>query len=615
MSYKPGRLWMLKIENFGLIENISVPFSRPGAFFVRGVNHDVPGASSNMSGKTTMLNALTWLLYGVDSCGEDQAYRFVGPHGDTARVSGKFTVCDRVAQSFVTFTLTRSRTKSTGSKISIRESKDGASAFCSQEKVNYYFGDSSAFLAAHVFNSAATSFDALADFQKRTLLNLLIGVEDLQQRAAALNNELNALRVLISQHEHKQEKAKAEAQSLGQVLADLKRAEKISAATFALELQTLKQQHTRQTFALRRAEKKLRHKTSAIDKVRMRLKKERDALRTPRIKSLEEEVLDQRLRFNNELLQLAAITEHADDVICPLCDANLHEGFLRSRIDAIKAMVASDEKEKQRYLDRYCTRREARLRRITTLEAHHAELAGAIKIMTTSCEELRTKFTETAAMLEAAGKREDVHAEHIATVSHKITHLNKKWQHEEAVINDARIACAALAPLITAFDEKSGVGIGSYRTMRLFETLNVLASRYSSLVFGDGMRCVYDTKTNGSRRILERVSFRCYDACGIEVVQPSAGQRKRMDVVHAFVLTAAARMTEMKSLDLIVFDEVFTNLDAAGIEAVTDALSALRQDTRTVLVIEHDDDLAAAFDSQYVVTRRDGKATVELVNA
>ena len=45
---------------------------------------------------------------------------------------------------------------------------------------------------------------------------------------------------------------------------------------------------------------------------------------------------------------------------------------------------------------------------------------------------------------------------------------------------------------------------------------------------------------------------------------------------------------------------------------IADVLTALRQSTRSVFVVEHDDDLAAEFSSQYVVTREGGASRVEV---
>ena len=54
------------IQNFRLIQKAHVAFDSPGVYYIGGENTDVPHADSNMSGKTTYLNAITWALYGCD---------------------------------------------------------------------------------------------------------------------------------------------------------------------------------------------------------------------------------------------------------------------------------------------------------------------------------------------------------------------------------------------------------------------------------------------------------------------------------------------------------------------------------------------------------------------
>ena len=610
-QHKPGKLWALRISNFGLIKQATVPFSKAGAHFVRGVNKDVPSASSNMSGKTTLINALTWLLYGVDSTGEDMAGRAVGPHAKSVAVSGKFTAHSRRDGKFTTFLLTRSRSASTGCKMSIHFEKSPASSEVLQPEIDNYFGTAQSFLAAHVFNDASLSFDLLPDGKKRSLMSLFIGAEDLAERAQQLEEEHNALRDLVRELEVDKASVRSSVSELKRVLADAQRIASAEEENNQREIKELRAQIVKI--------KATRDKHTAALKV---LSEEEIALRLaqtpPSVAHSEELALSKAVHeaagqahFASALVELARKAEH-DAGTCPLCASALKKGTLDQRVSILR-------KEKEQKSSEY-RKLEAALsaegKRASDLQREERERVDrvvnakrdALSRVSVASSNLEAVLKQLAKLKESAAPSRD----QVRVLQRRLLVQGKKLTALDAAEHDLRDSLGTISLLLNAFNPKGPQSIAVYRTQRLFTALNGLAAHYSDSFFGDGTRCKYDTQTNGSTRTLDRISFRCYHADGSEAVQPSAGQRKRMDVIHALVMSAAAGAAGMKTLDVAIFDEVFTNLDASGIEAVADVLTALRQSTRSVFVVEHDDDLAAEFSSQYVVTREGGASRVEV---
>lgn len=59
------RIIQVKTENFmALVGEQTVPLSDLGLVHISGINHDDPGCNSNGAGKTTILEAITWCLFG-----------------------------------------------------------------------------------------------------------------------------------------------------------------------------------------------------------------------------------------------------------------------------------------------------------------------------------------------------------------------------------------------------------------------------------------------------------------------------------------------------------------------------------------------------------------------
>ncbi len=114
-----------------------------------------------------------------------------------------------------------------------------------------------------------------------------------------------------------------------------------------------------------------------------------------------------------------------------------------------------------------------------------------------------------------------------------------------------------------------------------------------------------------SERISRRVLVRQADGGYVErkIPQLSGGQRRRVIVATTLAFAEFCAARTGLSTSMVVFDEVFQHLDAAGRAKIDGLLRTMPY--RTILVISHDADLADAFDHVDLVTMSGDRSRVE----
>jgi len=90
----------------------------------------------------------------------------------------------------------------------------------------------------------------------------------------------------------------------------------------------------------------------------------------------------------------------------------------------------------------------------------------------------------------------------------------------------------------------------------------------------------------------------------------SGGEKKRVSWAIDFGLSRLVAARARKRYDLLVLDELFSYVDAAGGEAVVEMLSHLRQEKNSIFVIEHDADFQAHFENHVWVRLKSRRSVI-----
>ena len=90
----------------------------------------------------------------------------------------------------------------------------------------------------------------------------------------------------------------------------------------------------------------------------------------------------------------------------------------------------------------------------------------------------------------------------------------------------------------------------------------------------------------------------------------SGGEKKRVSWAIDFGLSRLVAARATKRYDLLVLDEVFKHVDAAGGEAVVEMLQNLRKEKSSIFVIEHDASFTSHFENRLVIQKKNGRSRI-----
>lgn len=117
------------------------------------------------------------------------------------------------------------------------------------------------------------------------------------------------------------------------------------------------------------------------------------------------------------------------------------------------------------------------------------------------------------------------------------------------------------------------------------------------------------TSTTKSGDVRDKIGLKCFNwkADGSFVERPykrwSGGEKRRISLAVDWALAERLAQRAHAQCSFLALDEVDRHLDASGREGLLAALHELRREKDTVLVITHDENFAAAPDKKWIVTK------------
>lgn len=586
MNMNKITLKRLEINDFCIIGQADLKFSgSPELVYIRGVNKDTPHASSNGAGKSTILNAITWCLYGCDTQGKPIAAEAIrsgcsGCHvGITVDIDGDPFVIRR----------TRGTTSVSGSLIHTTVStKHGViePTEVAQRWISATFGVQDVFLAAHMhaYEDGYQPYALGSDKEKKTLFDKLLGLGYLDEIGSTINGAYSKLEARV-----------------GKIKAGLKRYTAML-WTFNNSTETNAQEARKALSQLRASildtEKQVDAAKAAVDKLYMsRLAaheayhKANDALidYTSTLRALEAVIEAQRFKVDSV----------RNRTTCGVCGSKIDKTNWKKILGPLwDEYVGHKHQLKELVNDKGDIEdtkvRVARLKTgfDTAIATEQKEIRNHHVLM----EKLKSqKETEESCSqaLEGMSNMGRRRAEKTAKASSIIDSLTDSLSHRELELED-------MAFWKEGFGRN---GVKAYRLAALTPALNKIAATISNNLFGDGTVVVYSMQTqlkSGEYRDKFGVTL-CKD--GVEILKPSAGQAARRDLIHLLAIAKLAKSIAASRFMFTALDEAFRTVDTSGVHAAVTLLRHMSKEFGTVLVVEHDDDLASQFDREILVTR------------
>jgi Herelleviridae exonuclease len=573
----------LVINNFlSWGENQEIPLQKQGVVLVEGQNHDELGANSNMAGKSSIIEAIIWGLFGrtIRSIRHDSVVNRFHRHNCFVTIychSG--TVPYRISR-YRNHHIHRNRLLlwREGKILSYRHEAD------TQAKLESILGcDYQSFAHTAIFGGPR-SFALLTDAEQKKVLESFLHFEKFEialRRAKDLLSE-----TVEEKHELLLNIAglRESVQEIRGRLGSLARAEKVGKRKLDIERTRIKQ----------------------------RLKK---LSSTSKVDSLQGEVEE--------------AGEAVEALVTSLAKAGARRKMLRQRLQLLKTSIRSREK----LVGKPCPSCGQKVAG-ASVNAFLAHLSGDVRTARKQLLRVRERLVQIERRLIYARKRlKRVQKQQSDSLTYAILRRELKGRLKKLEVGEStpfvrEIQCLSLQYsrkvsrlLLLEFEKKTleqrikdlefwvtGFGNQGVKALIVREALpamNKKLSEYAQEIYHGTVQMKFSpSKENkkGEERELFHLQYKSkYGAASY--IGESTGGRKRVDICVLLVFSWLS-----STCNVLFCDELLDGLDESGREAVLNILSKLRG---TVLVITHEKGLKAKFEKVWVVEKRNGISKLE----
>lgn len=156
-------------------------------------------------------------------------------------------------------------------------------------------------------------------------------------------------------------------------------------------------------------------------------------------------------------------------------------------------------------------------------------------------------------------------------------------------------------------------GIRSYMIDTVVPYLNDRVKYYSDLLTSGDIGVFFNTKTSQKNgKIVEKFNIEVTQKYGANQFKGiSKGEKARANLIISLALGDLANLRASKKLSFRFFDEVFDCIDSTGCEAVCNLLTLCTEQYYSIYVITHKDEFKKLFNKKIVVTKHNGFSNIK----
>lgn len=605
------RLKQVQAEGFGVFhDRMTVDLDRRGRVLILGVNDDTASAESNGAGKTTILKAITWGLFGVTVDGLSTS-DIVHKAAKAAEVKVTFAI-DGGSE----YTVTRRRTAKTG-KLRLEELVGGkledrsqTKAKATQLSIETALGmDFETFRCTVLFGQGDHSRFAsrsLGDAARKAILGRILGLgrydaARVEAKAARsrIDEELARLNRLHSGTSRKLTELNLD---LARVSGELKGMPTTS--DLEAERDDLARQMDDDERAAREAASEASEARGFIDEIDLELND---------VEALYDEW---RGKAATAKAELNASRDHYDVIsdpgggTCRSCGQDLPAGDpdpaavkqAKARVDEAITESARVEKGVARVKRKIVELRAERMdesSKWSEASATASARSRSAKARAAKHEEIAKRLVEhlkIACDLEAQRDSLAEEAEELAANIEAIEGEIGAANHRRAIVDW----------WVNGFGPK---GVPAYAIEQALPVINTRANRHLVTLADGDISVVWSATTTGSSGATKEQLTQAVTIEGVEDSVPSGGQQKKIELATELALSEMKRETEGLGMDILFIDEALDGLDGEGQRRVVEWLETLG--AGSIFVISHDPGIASEFDSTVVVQKTGGRSVVK----
>lgn len=634
---------VLHIRNFLSIESVDLVLENQGLVLIEGINQDDPSAKSNGSGKSSMVDALSWCLFGETARG------VTGDAVINIKAGKETMVRLHVEVDGMLYQITRGRKHSEfKNRVVLKQRVHGVNAWTditsgtdrlTQERINTLLGCTPDIFNASIYmgQEAMPDLPGMTDKALKGILEQALSLDKLddalevcKQRAQTANHDQTTAWNKMTQADVREADLKdstktlndqvktyrAELDKLNVERSDLQVAHVMRAARFKDSIDKAAALVT--TMPKASWNDALQEVT---DKVRDHYVPQLDALQEKRTKAR-----DMAVKASVAVNTLQTIRDRMKDGACPTC------GYEGEPDPDHAEKLARAEKDYQSTLDGFNRLHEARGKldqQIDDLREEYSKALDTAKTNTLTTFNDQIKAQSELEMLRAEQKSvESAHMNQIAMMDRMIATKDKQWRDAKdaykkdlgALLDVARFRSEAEAKHIEATARlnvlekvKHVLGRKGFRGEVLDQVtpyLNARTQHYLGQLTDDNITAVWNTvSTNTNGDYVESFHISVTHKSGVEKFAAlSGGEKRKVRLACALALQDLVGTRAVKPIKLFVADEIDDAIDEAGLELLMGLLEQKAKEVGTVFVISHND-IGDWVRNKITVIKKDGKTT------
>lgn len=612
------KITKLNATNFLSLKGVDLDLDGAGLTLVEGENQDDESAQSNGSGKSALVDALVWCLFGTTLRGYESDEVVHRRAGKDCLVQvwlegpqGAEYLVQRARKHATLKNTLRVVSLSAGADLSKPDTKE------TQLVVEQLLGCTlKTFLTSVVFGQdRAYRFSSLTDKEQKEILDEVLGVGRFADACTEARTE----------QRERADEAETHRRDLQRAEDDLEREQ-----TNVAEMRAKDDKfQADKEYAVKTERAKLREAEAAlaklgevdVDAAKKKVEKARAKLETAQ-KSLADDLdlhAETKRGVKTITEKLALLSKQRREVAglsgsCPTClqdvDKKHHKrvlGELDRQIKDADASLKSAERlveTENAALERSRLAAEAAVAAVKLAEKERDAAVRAdadVRVAREEVKRRKEKLKEVEArenpyepLVQKAEKR-------VAKLTIEVEQLKLKVDVEMAKLKQATF-------WVDAFGAR---GLRSLLLDGSLPLLNEEAARVSEAITGGAITVEFSATSDlKSGKTVDRFEVRVDNKHGAASYRGnSAGERAKVDLCVGLALQKLVASRATASFNVAFMDEVFDHLDAAAHERVVDVLAQLDKDS--VFVVSHNEDLKAWFPNSIRVVKKGGYSTLE----
>jgi DNA repair exonuclease SbcCD ATPase subunit len=642
------RLTELRIRNFLSVgAEQSVSLDNAGLVLITGENKDSRSADSNGAGKSTILEAVVWCLWGttVRNLKADEVVNRVAKKN--CRVSLK--IVDDTTDPPVEYEVVRTRKDKASKKaadlhlIVAGNSATAGTNSDTQELVNTVIGmEQSTFTQSVMLSAGGRSFCEMTDSEQKSVLDDILQLDSLQQAKDAVKTRLFEAETKMAVVSSSLTKVEADCRTLADsVLAFKQKENEFSARQHARVIEQMK---LKATVAAQAEEYEDSYDLSeAVDDLD-RVKKE--FLETQgKDDELSQQLMDVMAKSNigrvdlekklsvlevktRELTNCVGSINELAGADCPTCRQHVHpdtaDEFLGkwedqlSKIDAIHGKVvgllAGSRAEADKETRSIGKKRDALRADIISLQN---QMNGAIEKVKKAEHAVDQVFACVHSL-----KNFDTTIENIRAEENPYKHLLSTTERslEDALEEKKKLTLKRKALEIETKHLQfwsrgfGNQGVKSYMLDNVIPFLTDRAQRYADILSGGDLKISFSTQTTTKGgKLKEQFQVKVVNSQGADVYKGnSAGEKRRSDIAVGWALGDLAATRARKPIRFKALDEPFESLDESGEDAVIKLLYEVLPEYETIMCVTHSSHLKSQFPKELTVVKEGGYSKIKV---